>query len=214
VVVDDCGDGRKYSDLAIDCLPNIKYSDSVRQINDSTFLFGFSFVNFFEGSDPIKYSKDIDLCIYIGSQPKKSQLHTLLSYIPNTLSVCVTGNGNPYFINKPCSDPVPQNFPEVLLRSKAILTHFGISLFEASLCGCSLYTVNPTPYHSSLCEISKEVLSLTNFGLFSDLNNKKLKKDLNTETLQLNKVINTEDIRRTIEECTRRFIEKLNPFFN
>jgi hypothetical protein len=214
VVVDDCGEGRKYADLAIDCLPNINYTDSVRKISKSPFLFGFSFIDYFEGSDPKKYSKDIDLCIYIGSLPDKSQLETLISYIPENMSVCITGDGKPYIVNKPGSDPSPENFPEVLLRSKAILTHFGISLFEASLCGCSLFTINPTPYHNSLCEISKDILSLTNLGLFSELNDKKLKKDLNTEALQLNKVINSEDIQRTIRECTQRFIENLEPFFN
>jgi len=214
VVVDDCGKGRSCADLAIDCLPNIKYTESVRTIIESPFLFGFSFVDFLESSDPKIYSKDIDLCIYIGSQPEKSLLNTLLSYIPDSLAVCVTGNGSPYIVNKSCSDPipVPESFPEVLLRSKAILTHFGISLFEASLCGCSLFTINPTPYHRSLCEISKEVLSLTNFGLFSELSYKKIKKELNTETLALNKVIHTDDIRRIIEQCTKRFIEELNPF--
>jgi hypothetical protein len=212
IVIDDCGEGRRYADLAIDCLPNLKYPDSVKTIGESPFLFGFSFFDFFAGSDPQIYAKDIDLCIYIGSQPEKSQLESLLSNIPDNLTVCITGSGNPYIVIKPCSDPIPQTFPEVLLRSKAILTHFGISLFEASLCGCALYTINPTQYHSSLCEISKEVLTITNFGLFSELSNKKIKKDLNTEALQLNKVINTEDIRNTIERCTQRFIEKLKPF--
>jgi hypothetical protein len=214
IVVDDCGDGRMYADAAIDCLPNIIFRESVKAIVESPFLFGFSFVDFICSSDPKIYSKDIDLCIYIGSNPEKTQLEALLSNIPDNLTVCVTGNGNPYIVKKPCSDPIPRTFPEVLLRSKAILTHFGISLFEASLCGCALFTVNPTPYHDSLCEISKEVLSLTNFGLFSDLSNKKIKKDLNTEALQLNKVINTEDIRNNIEKCTQSFIEKLKPFLD
>ena len=63
----------------------------------------------------------------------------------------------------------PKPYAKMLLSSKTLVTHFGITLHEGYLADCKLFTINPTPYHNALTETVKKSMDITNLGIADNI---------------------------------------------
>jgi hypothetical protein len=240
IAVDDCGTGRNSADMIIDCLPNLLNSSPLPPLEKSPFLFGHSFVEYLNENRNQTFVKNIDICLYAGQNPDDEYFSKILSAIPLTAqieneirnafpnlkitaqnetigavsdtirTICITGKGHPLIFGEDAQENAPHSFPEALLRSHAVVTHFGITLFEAFVCGCTLYTVNPSDYHSRLCERVKDSLDLVNFGIADKLDLNGSKNSI-ASGAYASKILNAEDIIHTINRCAENFYSRMIP---
>jgi hypothetical protein len=213
LAIDDCGEGRNAVDQALDLLPNLlqKPEGSEPSFEQSPFLFGVTFTRKIEEYGDRDFEKNIDLCIYTGLNPSKEYFEFLQSLIPDEwTAVIVDGKSSRLFINGAASGEGAA-YPEALLRSKRLLTHFGVTLYEGDLCGCALAAINPTRYHNALCEKAKQTLLLWNFGIYPETDSDIIKKGLK-EITPSSQRINTAMIGRRIEAHTTRCTELIVQF--
>jgi hypothetical protein len=56
------------------------------------------------------------------------------------------------------------DYAGLLLRARVFISHFGLSLYEAKLAGCSVLSLNPTAYHSSLADMVAGTIVDVNAG--------------------------------------------------
>ena len=97
---------------------------------------------------------------------------------------------------------------EIILSSKAILTHFGITLYEGLISKCRLLSLNPSEYHSRLSDFIMKRTNLINLGEYYKLNitvaKEIIKKVINSPLCM---EIDSEEVYcKTIEELDK-FIE-------
>ncbi|MCX8123326.1 MAG: hypothetical protein N3F66_04090 [Spirochaetes bacterium] len=142
IVIDDCGQGRTLAHAAIDLLPNI-YGTTANTFTSSVplFLYGYNFYTSLLHAPPI-ITKDIDCFIYASTFDAGPLCKALK---PHCSYVCSNGNtldANTVIINSA--------YAELIARSKVVITHFGITVYEALLCGCHSVILNPTDYHEKL----------------------------------------------------------------
>ena len=211
VVIDDCGEGRRYADLAIDLLPHPDHPLPSSDFSACPFLFGFNFVNAMTRFSGIPFEKDIDILIYTGLNPSPEYLSFIHTCIPegwktlladgNECALCAGGKKTGEVIS----------YAESLLRSKILLTHFGISLFEGNLCGCALASVNPTEYHSSLARLVRDSMGVINFGVFGEINPADVKKGLKEITVASERTDVT-IIQKSIMHHAELFLERIEQF--
>lgn len=143
IVIDDCGEGRVHAHAAIDLLPNIYGSTSNTYTSTvPLFLYGYNFYQSLLQS-PDTVSKDIDCFIY-ASTFDAAPLCKALG--PHIHFVCT--DGKTFFTNTQLSPGT--NYAELIARSKVVISHFGITIYEALLCDCNCVIVNPTSYHNEL----------------------------------------------------------------
>ncbi len=151
-VIDDLGPGRGLADIAIDLLPNLKYS-----YVSSPFIFGYNFSKSMEEL-PETIDKDIDVVCYLGALPGENIAELIVGSFENSLKyVFVHGHGE-FSGNVPVAEGI--GFAELMCRSRFVLTYFGITMFEALLCGCKVITVNPGKYHFDLARSVEDRFSL------------------------------------------------------
>jgi hypothetical protein len=236
IAVDDCGGGRNSADMIIHCLPNLLDSSPLPPLEESPFLFGHSFELFMKQNREKMFVKDIDLCVYAGQNPSDEYLGKVLSAIPLSettaeliqsafpgtglrsspetgpyaKSICITGKGDPVLFGNGADAKAPASFPEALLRSHKVITHFGITLFEAYVCGCVLYTINPGEYHRLLCERAKDSLGLENLGTADGIETVEAKNRI-ASGAYANRIIRTQEIMRTISCCAENFYSRMSP---
>jgi len=143
IVIDDCGKGRPLAFRAIDLLPNIyaTTSNSFAAGND-LFLYGY---NFYESLQelPSTVDKDIDCFLYASTFDSQH----LITAMGNTFRY-VCSNGNEVISNTGYTSL--QHGAHSIARSKVVITHFGITVYEAMLCNCNCILLNPTTYHQKL----------------------------------------------------------------
>ena len=66
------------------------------------------------------------------------------------------------------SDKV-KSFEQELSRCRFIVSHFGVSFFEAAMCGTKAVAVNTSLYHSQLCFAAKTYLDICDAGVFPEI---------------------------------------------
>jgi hypothetical protein len=208
IVIDDCGEGRSFACGAIDCLPDLEHWKGDRSFKESPFLFGLTFAQTINDAAGRSFDKDIDLCVYTGHDPSDEYRKYLLAAVPGGMTaVLCDGSRNLMVRDGKTTDDGPA-YPEALLRSKILLTHYGVTLFEGKLCGCALATVNPTTYHDALADRVRNYLGMINFGLSDTATPEKMKKGLK-ETIPLAQRIDVDTVRRQIVMHTDLFIARL-----
>jgi len=148
IALDDIGPGRETAIRAVDLLSNLEYS-----YKPAPFLYGYNFRKSVEQLPP-SISKDIDLTVYLGSTPDKKVMNTILSEIPKGIKYLFIKSHGKFESNLTLD--ANTSFSEILCRSKFIITYFGITLYEADLCQCRIFTVNPGKYHYLLSEKVKD----------------------------------------------------------
>lgn len=157
MVVDDAGEGRFYADYKIDLLPGLCNDTHPRE---DLFLYGYNFTDSIKSISNDFVEKTNDLLIYDGAFGNSSPLEKIIKYLPNSLKY------------KIANAEISSSYAEILISSKVILTHFGITLYEALLSRCSLAVINPSLYHKKLTDkVSGNIplLNLVNLGQISDI---------------------------------------------
>lgn len=174
IAVDDTGKGRSRADYVIDLLPNLKHRLSREFYKEDLFLYGYNFTREIKTALEKIKEKSIDIAIYTGSRPKNSVTESLLAILPKKAQIChLTGKGTVDFFTH---NPVYKNltFPEILLSSKILITHFGITLFEGYASGCRLFTINPSQYHKDLTALVEKKMNITDLDALIETNNAKI----------------------------------------
>ena len=160
IAVDDTGPGRSRADYILDLLPNPENRLSPQFQREDFFLYGYNFTRDITAAVNKTVEKFIDITIYTGADPSPQTGEYLKKIIPgNTDTVRLTGNCPQNFLTgKPVYNNL--NYAEILLSSKILITYFGITLFEGCLCGCSLFTVNPSEYHRTLTSMVSSSMNI------------------------------------------------------
>ncbi len=208
LVIDDTGGGRDLSNYAIDLLPNQGHKVSSSFYREEFFLYGFNFTKGLKGAAGKGKEKFIDIAFYTGSETPGYVTEKLKNILPQNARVIHLTGGSPidFFSGEPAYEKL--SYPEILLGTKVLITHFGITLFEGSLCGCSLFTYNPTGYHRELTALVKDQLNITDLGLYSSEIPHTAINALNMK-FQMNKdhSIDEDKIIRTASAGAERFYE-------
>jgi hypothetical protein len=182
LVIDDIGEGRACADYAIDIMPNPE--SRTFQKDHAPFIYGYEFFRSLgtlidappargeasELSDRI-ITKEIDYALYPGFHPSDEYTESLISLLPNDSVFAILSGEQSCLHRHGQRYEIPRDaFAEILLLSKALVSHYGILVHEAHLCGCRVACINPTPYHSRLTELAKERITVENLGEYNSLN--------------------------------------------
>lgn len=165
VAIDDLGPGRKEADFVLDLLPNIPYRGS-KSYREDLYLYGFTFIQSLTGLKTETIKKDIDLVFYTGLGASKNYKSFLLSVIPDDHNAVLLTGSEPFYHNLNDNQFRNTGYAEFLSRARIFVSHFGISLYEAHICGCRLVSINPSEYHSSLADSAASSLKMTNLGVY------------------------------------------------
>lgn len=166
LVIDDTGEGRDLSDYAVDLLPNPGHKVSSSFYREEFFLYGYNFTTGLKSAVEKVKEKFIDIAFYTGSETPGYVTENLKNILPRNARVLHLTGRIPidFFSGEPAHENL--SYPEILLGTKVLITHFGITLFEGSLCGCSLFTYNPSDYHRELTFLVKQRLNINDLGLY------------------------------------------------
>lgn len=161
--VDDLGPGRDLADRAVDLLPNPARSD--RHPDGGLFLYGYSFCTALSKLGDAVIPKTIDCAIYPGAMSSDDDVRVLLSLVPDG-SACAVLRGRDSFLRRGTyvKEIGQDEYARLLLSSRLLISHFGISLYEARAARCRPVALNPTEYHSNLCDIAPAELGIKNLG--------------------------------------------------
>lgn len=207
LTVDDSGPGREYADHKIYLLPIP--SDVIKNVMPETSLFLYGY-NFIEGIRLLKggasFQRDIDVAVYAGYDPSPDLISSIKKSIPErATSVLLAGGRTVSLTGKPLTSEIP--YPEAVCRTKIIVTHFGLTMFEADACGCAIAALNPTQYHSTLTGIIRNEFNIIFSAEYSSFSALTLQSVITAE-LEKNsgKNISFDDIMKKINSQTENFI--------
>ena len=174
IVIDDNGSGRQTADYAIDILPNPAHETN--KFDSGIFIYGYNFLSALLKLGNTSIIKNIDFALYPGNSADSEYIEFLKSLLPDNSSYAVLNGNNSYVKNNKRKSGIKESsYAEILLSSKAVISHFGITLYEAFIAECRTIAVNPTPYHSELSDLAGDYLQLANLGIYTDLNIKEAK---------------------------------------
>ncbi|PKL16784.1 MAG: hypothetical protein CVV49_14385 [Spirochaetae bacterium HGW-Spirochaetae-5] len=198
LAIDDSGMGRDFADYAVNLLPVPSVNGSAVKPETSLFIYGY---NFTEGISLLKsnssFTKDIDVTVYAGYNPAPK----LISSIRESIKGNFLKTETPY--------------AEIISRSKIVITHFGLTMFEADACGCKIAALNPTEYHSKLTEIASDDFNIIYSAEYNSLSPEILKKKIETELKKNTEtIISPEEILKKINNGTENFIRYINSICN
>jgi spore coat polysaccharide biosynthesis predicted glycosyltransferase SpsG len=168
LAIDDIGEGKNLADHTLYLLPT-SAADEIK-LNSGLFLYGYDFIygiELLKGKKSIK--KDIDAAIYLGFDPDKELVSKIKRSINKNISAILLANGRALSLT---GMVIPDNirYGEILCRSKIVITHFGITMFEAYICGCKIAALNPTLYHNILTDIIYDdfnILYMSDYASFA-----------------------------------------------
>ena len=161
ITIDDCGEGRTSADASIDLLPNLKFN----QQEKTSFIYGYNFIQSLRAAGKTGIHKNIDVAVYAGYDPAPETLRKLRSFIPERSTCAILSGKDPVLLENNTEKRLMRPYAEILAASRVLMTHFGITLYEGSIAGCRLVTVNPTEYHSQLADKVRDDLGVINIGI-------------------------------------------------
>lgn len=197
VTIDDIGSGRSIADHYLYILPNTY----MNRYNRDIFLYGYNFIISLE--DCMNYiQKSIDVAIYISNFTKYKKL-----LMPNLTYALMFGHETLIYCNGKY-EKCELSHAEILLSSKILVTHFGITLFEGYLAKCKLFIVNPTSYLSYLSHIAIHDIPFFDFGLWKSLDYNGVQQAIidNKEEIE---AVDSISVQKTIENCLDNFYFQL-----
>jgi len=168
LAVDDSGPGRQSADFNLTLLPNPAGSVSGQPSYDM-FIYGYNITREIKMLGKKKIHKTMDISLYLPLDIMKN-MNSILRILPEEMTVTIMSHNGPAIIKNGSILPLNKNHTEILLSSRLLVCHFGITLFEGHLSGCYLATINPTGYHSSLSDAVKSELGLENLGVYPGIN--------------------------------------------
>lgn len=156
LAIDDSGQGNSVSDYTISLLPAPSDTHKPVKPETSMFLYGYNFSKGIKTLAGKKISgRNIDVAVYIGHDPSQELVAEIKKAIPiSTNSILLTGK-EPVVLTGDVA-LTGTCYAEILCRTKIMVTHFGLTMFEAHVCGCGIVALNPTAYHSTLTEMMKD----------------------------------------------------------
>ncbi len=160
IVIDDCGEGRIHATAAIDLLPNI-CGNTVNTFESTVplFLYGYNFYRSLSQAEAF-ISKDIDCFIYattFDATPLYDSLDKHYSFVCSDGKTCTT---NTALLSG-------TNYSNLIAQSKVVISHFGISVYEAILCHSHCIILNPTTYHDELSHSVQDTNVLVHHQLYN-----------------------------------------------
>ncbi len=209
IAIDDCGPGRDLADMAIDLLPNPVNATP----RSDLFLYGFTFTESIRDMKKRHVEKTIDVALYCGFHPRPSIIKSLLSFVPKGLTCAILSGPDSLIIEKGRAAPLPISYAETLFASRVLISHFGITLYEGYLAGCTLISVNPTDYHAHLATIAATDIRSTNLGLLHDIDPSEAKETILAAAK--NPRTDIKEPRKALEQIELRldrFYSKIHPF--
>ncbi|MCU0845350.1 MAG: hypothetical protein MUC76_10535 [Spirochaetes bacterium] len=163
--VDDLGPGRETADYAIDLLPNPYTAAPTEQSGRGLFLYGYDFCSALEKLGDAVIEKNLDFTVYAGSSPADEYVDFLVSLIPPDSRFAVFRGTGSFMRDGSTTKAVGRDdYARLLLSSRVLISHFGIALYEARAASCRLVAINPSQYHSRLCDIAPADLGIQNLG--------------------------------------------------
>jgi hypothetical protein len=137
--------------------------------------------------------KDINIAIYVGYDPDKELISNIKKSIPEDISST--------FLND-------IGYAEILCRSKIVITHFGITMFEAHICGCEIAALNPSAYHSSLTDLIYDDFGILHMSDYTTFMEDKMFNIIEQNLKIINdKVISIDNILKKINSGNEKFIK-------
>jgi len=195
LTIDDIGEGRNLANYTLYLLPNKLESPDSIKLNHKLFLYGYNFIHGIESLKEKKsIKKDIDIAIYLGFNPDKELISNIKKSISKDLSSILLVNDIGY--------------AEILCRSKIVVTHFGITMFEAHLCGCKIAALNPSDYHSALTDLVYDEFGILHKSYYTTFMQDKM-FDIIEQNLKIinDKVIRIDNILKKINSGNENFIK-------
>lgn len=210
LTIDDSGEGRKYADYTLSLLPVPSENLKNTRPDKSIFLYGY---NFTEGITLLNkkkhFKRDIDVSVYAGFAPSPELLASIRKSIPDSFNAVLLAGGKAVnFTGEILLSETP--YAEVMSRSKIIITHFGLTMFEADACGCKIAALNPTEYHSSLTDTVRKEFNIIYSGEYKNFAPDALKKAIETGlAVTAEKDFLPSEIKNRINTSTQNFIKYL-----
>ncbi|TAL32454.1 MAG: hypothetical protein EPN93_15975 [Spirochaetes bacterium] len=167
LVLDDMGAGGRLADFTIDLLPvPTEYREHRAPVRDDLFLYGYSFLHDLEEMGAGEIEKSTDILFYAGADSNAKYLEQGLALIPAGKS-CAVFSGVSSFLAKDGTQTVlgQSDYVRMLLSARLLISHFGITMYEACAAGCAVVAINPTEYHARLCDLAPERFALKNLGV-------------------------------------------------
>jgi len=142
LVIDDDGPGRDIAE-PVDLLPR-----PGRITRTEMFIYGYNFVSYIVSKNAAKnpVRKEYDLYLYGVSEELSDD------FVNAGISHIVPSEGKVLFCERSRQTTLHINTAEAMSKSRFVLTHFGLSLFEAIATQTYVGLINPTDYHNLLCD--------------------------------------------------------------
>ncbi len=215
LAIDDSGTGRDIADYIINLLPVPSFDGSVVKPETSLFIYGY---NFTEGISLLKNSrsltKDIDITLYAGYNPAHDLISLIKKSIPESAGLVLLKEGKAIDLAGEAII-IESPYAEIISRSKIVITHFGLTMFEADACGCKIAALNPTLYHSKLTEIVSSDFNIIYSSEYNTLSSEELKYRIETELKKnSDNIISPDEILKKINNGTENFIKYIEKIIN
>ena len=152
VVIDDRGSGRAAADKVIDLLPHPAHLVNDTDYHPEAFLYGYEFCKSLDYCVS-SFSKDIPFVMYAGAEADDETINFLLAAAPEELSGVMLANNRRIKIeNGKYAGEADRTYAEIILSANVLVSHFGITMYEAALGGASVIAINPSEYHNVLAQ--------------------------------------------------------------
>ncbi len=208
ITIDDSGAGRSTADYAVTLLPVPSENSNHTKPDTSLFIYGY---NFTEGIKLLgqkkSYSRDIDIAVYAGYDPSPELISSIIKSIPESAVSVLLYGGRSILLT---GDSFPSEIPyaEIISRTKIVITHFGLTMFEADACGCSIAALNPSGYHNKLTEMVSTDFKIIYSSEYESFSPDELKKIIIKElNIFNNKDISVSEILEKINRGTENFVK-------
>ena len=212
IVIDDLGKGRDKADFAVDLLPNLVHPITSSSFSETPFLYGYNFTKSITELPAKMFAKDIDFCIYAGFNADQRYIDFLLSLIPDDANAVILDGRQSLLFRRGQKIETDMAYPFPMLFGKNLISHFGITLFEGSLCGCRLFSINPSDYHSKLADRAAILLGLENFGVYPSIDEGAVKNSLKEAATVPTRNIRSRTLKRQVRKGFDLFFDKIKPF--
>jgi hypothetical protein len=167
LAVDDMGEGRALADHVLDLLPVPAASGTTRPSDrENLFIHGYTFVAALGSFHDREFEKTQDVIYYAGAHKAGGLDEFVISIMPEAASCAVFSGSDSYLVRgnaRPHIDPA--DYVPSLLSSRVLVSHFGLTMYEARAAGCEIIGINPSDYHSHLCDIAPAELGIMNLGV-------------------------------------------------
>lgn len=163
--VDDLGEGRDVADYALDLLPDPSTGAPRNQPDRGLFLYGYGFRSALRTLGDAIIEKTVDYTLYAGESPDDEYVDFLASLLPPDAGYAVFRGSGSFMRDGSSTKAIGRDdYARLLLSSRVLVSHFGIALYEARAASCRPVAINPSAYHSRLCDNAPADLGIRNLG--------------------------------------------------